>query len=343
MRVALFFDGKNFYSGLKDQAPSSVIDFKKMSQWLVERVGGSHLWGAYYYTGVETGQVRNEGQIKLAGFLDMLDLQPGFFVKRFPRKVQSFSCHSCGTINRYTLEKEIDTTMVADMLRLAAVDAFDVLVLMSGDADLTPAVSGVRAIGKQAYVATWGKTGLSARIRKAAFDHIELLDGLDSFGRNNNGGQSSFAGESVSNYGESSGGWRRSEESHELKGQNDEHDMNVFLEELSRAQQTFYSGYVGMNYFIKRWQSDQFVDQPDRRRYLLDMLADQERVEVYDAPDGNKAIRIINAELDDETELDDEAESDDDVEYDDDGIGNVADAAEEDFDDDDPDVLDDED
>lgn len=182
MRVCIFFDGKNFHSGWRDEANGRRLTFPKLSKWLVERVGGSLLWGAYYYTGIEMGSAAvTEGQKKLAGFLDMLELQPGFFVKRFPRKTTMFQCAACGAENRYTQEKEVDTTMVADMLRLAAVGAFDVLVLVSGDSDHAPAIEGVRAIGRQAYVSTWGRAGLSARLRKAAFDHIDLMDGLSSF------------------------------------------------------------------------------------------------------------------------------------------------------------------
>ncbi len=182
MRVCIFFDGKNFHSGWRDEASGRRLTFPKLSKWLVERVGGSLLWGAYYYTGIEMGPASvTEGQKKLAGFLDMLELQPGFFVKRFPRKTTMFQCANCGAENRYTQEKEVDTTMVADMLRLAAVGAFDVLVLVSGDSDHAPAIEGVRAIGRQAYVSTWGRAGLSARLRKAAFDHIDLMEGLSFF------------------------------------------------------------------------------------------------------------------------------------------------------------------
>lgn len=182
MRVCIFFDGKNFHSGWRDEAAGKRLTFPKLSKWLVDRVGGSLLWGAYYYTGIEMGPAAvTEGQKKLAGFLDMLELQPGFFVKRFPRKTTMFQCAACGAENKYTQEKEVDTTMVADMLRLAAVGAFDVLVLVSGDSDHAPAIEGVRAIGRQAYVSTWGRAGLSARLRKAAFDHIDLLEGLSYF------------------------------------------------------------------------------------------------------------------------------------------------------------------
>ena len=97
---------------------------------MVCRVGGSVLWGAYYYTGIEPEAVEGPPS-KLPAFLEMLELQPGFFVYRFPRKRRTARCAACGAENHFTQEKEVDTTMVADMLRLAAVNAFDILVLMS--------------------------------------------------------------------------------------------------------------------------------------------------------------------------------------------------------------------
>jgi uncharacterized LabA/DUF88 family protein len=183
MRVAIFFDGKNFYSGWKDRTDGRRIDFEKLSEWLVREAGGTVLWGAYYYTAVETGaEAQTEGQRKLAAFLDERELDRGYFVKRFPRKSYSISCKTCGAPDRVFAEKEVDTTMVADMLSLAAVGAFDIAVLVSGDADHAPAVEGVRQLGKKVLVATWAGYGLSPRIRRAAFHHIDLARGLDVFG-----------------------------------------------------------------------------------------------------------------------------------------------------------------
>lgn len=313
MRVALFFDGKNFYSGLKDRAPNYIVDFTKMSNWLVKRVNGTHLWSAYYYTGVETGTgSRTESQTKLSGFLDMLELQPGFFVKRFPRKTHSFNCSHCGTSNRFTFDKEIDTTMAADMMRLAAIGSYDIMVLLSGDADHTPAIEGIRALGKQAYVATWGRAGLSTRIRKAAFDHIDLLEGLEEFAQasgetafNDDEYEYDFEGENEEIYETSPddevNGEGYSDEYSEESTDNGESDVDwdndpkkLFMEELDRAQNTFQTGYVGMNYFLKRWQSDTLVEDAEKRRQIMDELIDAERVEVYEASDGNKAIRLLD-------------------------------------------------
>lgn len=290
VRVAIFFDGKNFYSGLKDRAPDQIIDFPRMSHWLVQRVGGTHLWGAYYYTGVERpGPTRSESQSKLSGFLDMLDLQPGFFVKRFPRKIVSATCRSCNAENTIMIDKEIDTTIVADMLGLAAVGAYDIAVLLSGDTDLTPAVKGVRAIGKQVFVATWGRAGLSSHLRKSAFDHIDLLDGLEAFGgrRGNYADEEPYPRRPATHYDEDGAPFEE-----DVEGEDYEDDpYENFIEELKRAEAKFASGYVGMNYFLRRWVSSRLSDDPDERADILDALVEEGRVEIYEAPDGNRAIR----------------------------------------------------
>jgi uncharacterized LabA/DUF88 family protein len=288
MRVALFFDGKNFYSGWKDQTGARTIDFEQLSRWIVRRVGGSFLWGAYYYTGIEpeSGAVPN----RLVAFLNMLELRPGFFVHRFPRKTRSTHCESCGAENHYTAEKEVDTTMVADMLRLAAVGAFDIVVLMSGDADHAPAVEGVRLLGKQAYVATWGGSGLSARLRKAAFDHIDLLSGLPAFEvRVAEDAQLPLASSSTAT--ELGAKAPSSATELPLEGTGDDPVADVFLAELTVAEQRFSTGYVGINYFITKWRSQKLDPSPIVRRRLLNRLTEAKEVELYVAPNGEKAMR----------------------------------------------------
>lgn len=282
MRVALFFDGKNFYSGWKDIAHSDAIDFVKLSRWLVQRVGGSFLWGAYYYTGIES-DAGDAASSRLPTFLDMLELQPGFFVYRFPRKRRTTRCAACGTENHFTQEKEVDTTMVADMLRLAAVGAFDILVLMSGDADHSPAVEGVRMLGKQAYVATWSGSGLSSRLRKAAFDHIDLADGLAEFRLAREGApaaDSSVCPADVAGIAPTI--------SDEEAGTGAD---VTFLAELGFAETKFVGGYVGVNYFVTRWVSTTLDVSAVVRRRILNRLVDTGKIELYDAPNGEKAMR----------------------------------------------------
>lgn len=292
MRIGIFFDGKNFYRGWRATAEGVVIDFVRLSEWLVARVGGSRLWGAYYYTGIETGEpAKTEGQRKLVAFLDQLELLRGFFVHRFPRKARQRRCEKCGAINTYSQEKEVDTTMVADMLRLAAVNAFDAAILVSGDSDHAPAVEGVRAIGKQVFVATWGQEGLAPRLRKAAFDYIDLLDGLPHFTLTpkalvpaapakptGTASPRATVPEPEIPSGVSMGIGGRDAEA-------------VFLQELARAESTFKNGYVGANYFLKKWKSPRLEPDFQARNRILQKLLERGKVETFDAPDGKKGLR----------------------------------------------------
>lgn len=276
MRVAIFFDGKNFYSGWRANASRvKIASFSRLAEWLVAQARGSYLAGAYYYTGIETG-TRDaegaEGQRRLAGFLDILETQPGFFVFRFPRKVRQHHCPSCGATSKFTTEKEVDTTLVADMLRLAAVNAFDIAVVVSGDADLAPAVEGVRGLGKQVYVATWGGSGLAQRIRKAAFDHVDLLQGIDAFA----GPDTSLTGT--------------------ITPSSDGEVEEIFLAELIQAQARFADGYVGVNYFLTKWRSDRLSDNAGLRQRILDRLVSAERVGIYTADTGDQAMRLVGRE-----------------------------------------------
>lgn len=270
MRVAIFIDGKSFYTGWRERDGEARIDFRAMSRWLVAQVGGSFLFGVHYYTGVETGDLAHSAaQQRLNGFLDMLEHQPGYFVQRLPRRVRYDSCASCGDQHRYTEEKAVDTTMVADMLRLAAVGAFDIAVLVSGDADHTPALLGVRDLGKQVHLATWGGYGLSDALRRAAFDHIDLMDGLDDFRAASDAREASAPPAS----------------SEDIQAR--------LLDELRRAEAHFSGGYVGMSYFLNRWKSSTLPDHPGDRYVHLEHLIDKGQVEVYEAGSGDRAIRVI--------------------------------------------------
>jgi uncharacterized LabA/DUF88 family protein len=294
VRIAIFFDGKNFYSGWRATAEGLVVDFVKLSQWLVRKAGGSRLWGAYYYTGIETGEAAShESQRRLVTFLDQLEFLPGFFVHRFPRKARQRRCEKCGDIARYTQEKEVDTTMVADMLRLAAVDAFDAAVLVSGDSDHAPAVEGVRTLGKQVYVATWGKEGLSPRTRKAAFDHIDLKDGLAVFVSTPQSVDSPRPIAPVQSVAIQTA--MPDVPIKPTRGDGSEDAETAFLQELACAESRFKGGYVGVNYFLKKWKSRRLSEGFQARNRILQKLLGKGRIETFDALDGKKALRAKTA------------------------------------------------
>jgi hypothetical protein len=155
------------------------------------------------------------------------------------------------------------------------------LVLMSGDADYAPAIKAVRLLGKQAFIASWGGTGVSKRIRSAAFDHIDMLEGMQEFERElgpDEEGNIPYGTDHESNL--------------EISTITGDLSMDSFLAELQQAQNKFSGGYVGLGYFLTRWRSAHLDTTPDNRRIVLDKLLAKGFVETYNAPDGALAIRV---------------------------------------------------
>ena len=68
-----------------------------------------------------------------------------------------------------------------------------------------------------------------------------------------------------------------------------------FLDEIQRAEDHFANvegGYVGYGYFIHHWHAKNIPFGLRVRGPMLEKLAEQGKVILYDAPDGKKAIRL---------------------------------------------------
>lgn len=182
MKVALFFDGKNFYKGLTRFNSSLQVDYKKFAKWMTEKVAGPSgvFVGAHYYTGFLENSKSTFGR-SFHNFLSSLEQEPGYFVQREPRVVRTHRCRLCGGTSKYDTEKRVDTRIVADLIHYAHVGSFDIAVLSSGDQDMIPATEAVKRIGKRINVATWGYKGLSRDLRVSAFDIIDLRAGANNF------------------------------------------------------------------------------------------------------------------------------------------------------------------
>src|SRR5436309_365716 len=178
MKVAIFFDGQNFYRSLLRYDESLRVDYDRLATWITQQAGGANALfsGAYYYVGVSP-----DAPPLVEGFLKGLELRPGYFVKREPRVRRAGRCPGCGKEYEYTTEKRVDTRLVADLIHYAASNAFDAAVLVSGDDDFVPAVEAVNALGKQVWVATWSADELSKDLRVRCFGHIHLSDGVSAF------------------------------------------------------------------------------------------------------------------------------------------------------------------
>src|SRR2546430_10538237 len=54
MKVAIFFDGQNFYRSLLRYDESLRVDYDRLATWITQQAGGANALfsGAYYYVGV---------------------------------------------------------------------------------------------------------------------------------------------------------------------------------------------------------------------------------------------------------------------------------------------------
>jgi len=255
MKVMFFFDGKNFYESMRTFDPELRIQYQRLVEWVMQRIGATNFKGAYYYTGISENSYDTRDR-----FLDLLESQAGFFVFRLPIKKKKTTCPNCKREYFYFGEKQVDTQMVSDMIHLAAVGAYDAVVLCSGDSDHIPAVRAAREMGKKVFIATWGMIGVDRQLMKEAFDYIDLRDGIEEF----------------------------------QIGVTEEH--RAVLEELSKAEEEFADkgGFVGISYFTQKWRSsnENFPNNPTRRFMLINELIEMGKIELYDAGKA-KAIRVL--------------------------------------------------
>jgi len=291
MRVCLFFDGKNHMKDLRRAAADRWLNHGALSRWTVEQVGGDQLVAAYYYTGVPNPNEDAGERRALTDLLEELERRPGFFVKRFNRRSAARDCPHCGEVISYTEEKQVDTSLVADMVTLASRDAFDIAVVFSGDLDIGPGLAAVHALGKQAWIATFGEAGQSRSLRRAAWSTLDLTQDLDAFA-----------------YPELSD----SQAMRRVPVSPDQVDGEL-LRELKRAEGHFTTGggFVGAHYFIHRWKGHAIPDAPEERRQGLQRLIGASLVETYQV-DGKTALRAVDdaqVEADEQTVFMDEEET----------------------------------
>ena len=309
MRVALFFDGKNHTKDQRRAATDRWVDHGMLAKFAVDHVGGTEMAFAWYYTGVPSEDVRDDGTSfvtirrgrnddqdgptshSLSSLLDELERKPGFFVKRFPRRPASRECPVCGQASAYTEEKMVDTSLVADLVLQAARGTFDVAVVFSGDVDIAPGIQAVHDLGKRCWVATYGTASLSRQLTRVAWSSIDLLNHLDAFS----------TPDLIAPRSASSARPQLRDPAEvtppvaETAGTLDEQAVDVeVIRELRRAIAHFGlgGGFVGGHYFVHRWKGKDIPESPELRRASLQRLMTAGHVDTY-AVDGKSALRVV--------------------------------------------------
>jgi len=269
MKVSIFFDGQNFYRSLQRYDEALRVDYDRLATWITHAVGGPSaiFGGAYYYVGLSA-----DAPPLVEGFLKGLELRPGYFVKREPRVRRTGRCPACGGDYEYTTEKRVDTRLVADIIQYAAIGAFDVAVLVSGDDDFVPAVEAVNALGRQVWVATWSAEELSKDLRVRCFGQIHLSEGVGS-----------FRVERPRTFERAPTRLAPSRLAPQAALPASEIVLERALQELQRAEARL--PHVSRGYFVMRWKSHQLPPIGAEREALVLQLIGAGLAEVFEVKD----------------------------------------------------------
>jgi uncharacterized LabA/DUF88 family protein len=289
MRVALFFDGNNYYRALRDFDSSLEINLERLAAWVTRRVGGdgARFVGAYYYTGTfEDGVGASDGGLALGGFLDVLETLNGFFVRREPRVRRVSVCRACQAANEYFTEKRVDTRMVAELIQLAAVDGFDLAFILSGDGDFVPAVQAVGALGKQVFIGAWPGQRVARELRAHSFGVVDLGQGIAEFSTGRRRGYAAATSGAIPASAEvaESAAPKASPEAPEEAPDLEE----TMLAEVRAAEAQL--PYVSRWYFLNRWRGSKLPVGPSERERLLGRLIEAGQVEEYEITDANERL-----------------------------------------------------
>lgn len=181
MRARVFIDFWNFQLGWNEVTDKARCDWAKLPRVLVEAaqtvLAGA---GAAAPLSVEEtivhASVDDSRESKLRDWLtNWLDRQPSFDVKIRERKPRPHGvrCRECGVVMTAcstcdkplmaAVEKGVDAALVTDLLSLAWQQAYDVAILVTGDADYVPAVEYVQAKGLKVINAAWKMRGHNLR------------------------------------------------------------------------------------------------------------------------------------------------------------------------------------
>ena len=184
----MFVDFWNFQLGWNEAAGRDALgrpvqcDWSKLPKSLVDKADailtgagnppGLTLEETIVHASVNDSRDSTPQDAKLRDWLrNWLDRQPSYDVKVRSRKARprSIRCRSCASEIAVcpqctapltaAAEKGVDAALVTDLLSLAWQRAYDVAVLVSGDADYIPAVEYVQSQGLKVINAAWPTKG----------------------------------------------------------------------------------------------------------------------------------------------------------------------------------------
>ncbi len=164
-RVAIFIDGSNLYNGMRENVHNTRVNLQELIHQLT---GERSLMRCYYYNAPLTEDYDEELRDGQARFFESLRRIPYVTVRlgRLHRRPD-------GSL----VEKGIDVAIAVEALSLAIDDAYDTVVLVSGDGDYVELVEAIKRQGKHVECAMFRNQ--SAGVLLEYSDVFRPLDELD--------------------------------------------------------------------------------------------------------------------------------------------------------------------
>lgn len=173
-RVIAYVDGFNLYFGLMAARLSQFrwLDVQALANRLL--LPHQQLVTVKYFTARITGRDRNKIARQNA-LLRALEARPQLEIVygRYLKK-DDHHCHRCGNRWPQYEEKMTDVNIAAHMSSDAHLDRFDTALLVSGDSDLSMAVSMIRADTGKRVVAVFPPKRESVDLKKVVDAHLKL-------------------------------------------------------------------------------------------------------------------------------------------------------------------------
>lgn len=155
-RVMVFIDLRNVMGITKKFDARGKIDFEQMIDFIVK---GRRLIAKYMFDGEGDGGCRR--------FHDAMRYKGFRVIVRESYDIESDS------------QKEIDASMICEMLSHAYRDNYDTAIVVSGDRDFRPAIEHIQSLGKRVEVAGFSLTMSEILARSGDtyhdLDHVQLL------------------------------------------------------------------------------------------------------------------------------------------------------------------------
>jgi uncharacterized LabA/DUF88 family protein len=151
LKVIAYIDGFNLYHGLNDRGWRRYLwlDIQKMAESLLmfnQELVLTKYFTARIIVGSEAKKERQTTYIEALETLNFVEIIEGRY------HLEQYECYNCNFIHNIPSEKMTDVNIATEMILDAYKDKYQTALLVSGDADLVPAVNAVRGIPSNKHV-----------------------------------------------------------------------------------------------------------------------------------------------------------------------------------------------